>query len=114
VGMRTLGIFAWTIIWWVSEPIPIAVTSFVAMALLVLTGVQPAAVAFAPWSNWIVIFLLAACIIGQALKVHDVSKRIAYRLVASRLVDGRPWRVLLLFGIAAAAMSSVMSHVVTT
>jgi sodium-dependent dicarboxylate transporter 2/3/5 len=35
-------------------------------------------------------------------------------MVASPLVNGRPWRILLLFGIGAAAMSSVMSHVVTT
>ena len=47
VGMRTLGIFLWTIIWWIGEPVPIAVSSFLAMALLVLMGVQPVAVAFA-------------------------------------------------------------------
>ena len=27
VGMRTLGIFLWTVTWWVSEPIPIPATS---------------------------------------------------------------------------------------
>lgn len=114
IGMRTLGIFIWTIIWWVTEPLPIAVTSFVAMALLVLMGVQPVAVAFSAWANWIIIFLLAACIIGHALRVHGVSDRVARTLVASRVVNGKPWRILLLFGLGAAAMSSVMSHVVTT
>jgi solute carrier family 13 (sodium-dependent dicarboxylate transporter), member 2/3/5 len=113
-GMRTLGIFLWTIIWWMTEPVPIAVTSLMTMALLVITGVQTLVVAFSSWANWIIIFLLAACIIGHALGVHGVSRRIAYKLVASRLVDGKPWRVILLFGIGAAAMSSVMSHVVTT
>jgi sodium-dependent dicarboxylate transporter 2/3/5 len=114
VGMRTLGIFMWTVIWWVCEPIPIPATSFMAMALLVIAGVQNVATAFSQWANWIIIFLLAACIIGHAMSVHGLTKRIAYKMVASRLVGGRPWRLLLLIGIGAALMSSVMSHVVTT
>ena len=114
VGMRTLGIFLWTVMWWVCEPIPIPVTSLLAMALLVVAGVQGVVPAFAQWSNWINIFLLAACIIGHAMSVHGLTKRIAYKMVASPLINGQPWRILLLLGIGAAAMSSVMSHVVTT
>ena len=114
VGMRTLGIFLWTVIWWVCEPIPIPVTSFLGTALLVLAGVQGVGPAFSGWSNWINIFLLGACIIGHAMSVHGLTKRIAYRMVASRFVGGDPWRILLLFGLGCAAMSSMMSHVVTT
>jgi len=114
VGMRTLGIFLWTVVWWVCEPIPIPVTSFLALALLVFCGVQTVAEAFVPWANWINIFLLAAMVIGHATSLHGLTRRIAYRMVCSPLVAGRPWRLLLLFGWGTALMSSVMSHVVTT
>ena len=114
VGMRTLGIFLWTVIWWVCEPIPIPITSFMGTALLVLAGVEGVVPAFAGWSNWINIFLLGACVIGHAMSVHGLTERIAYKMVASRLVGGKPWRILLLFGIGSAVMSSMMSHVVTT
>lgn len=114
VGMRTLGIFLWTVTWWVSEPIPIPATSLASMAMLVLFGVLSVELAFAPWSNWVCIFLLGACVIGHAMNIHGLTRRIAFAMASSRLVGGNPWRLLLAFGLASALMSSVMSHVVTT
>ena len=114
VGMRTLGIFLWTVTWWVSEPIPIPATSLASMAMLALFGVVSVDEAFAPWSHWVCIFLLGACIIGHAMNVHGLTRRMAFGMASSRFVGGSPWRLLLAFGLASALMSSVMSHVVTT
>ncbi|MSO19674.1 MAG: hypothetical protein EXQ56_04305 [Acidobacteria bacterium] len=114
VGMKTLGIFLWTVLWWICEVIPIPVTSFLAMAGLVFFGIQPVGEAFSRWADPINIFLLGAMIIGHSTSLHGLTNRIAYTMVASPLVGGRPWRVLLLIGLGSAAMSSVMSHVVTT
>ena len=114
VGMRTLGIFLWTVTWWVAEPIPIPATSLASLAMLVLCGVLSVDAAFSTWSNWICIFLLGACIIGHAMGVHGLTRRIAYRMASLRLVGGNPWRVLLMFGLGSALMSSMLSHVVTT
>ncbi len=114
VGMRTLGIFLWTVTWWVAEPIPIPATSLSSLAMLVLCGVLSVDAAFSTWSNWICIFLLGACIIGHAMGVHGLTRRIAYRMASLRLVGGNPWRVLVMFGLGAALMSSMLSHVVTT
>ncbi len=114
IGMRSLGVFLWTVVWWVCEPIPIPVTSFMGLAMLVVAGIRPVDQAFVSWADWINIFLLGAMVIGHATSVHGLTKRIAYRMVASPLVAGRPWRLLLLFGLGSSLMSSIMSHVVTT
>lgn len=114
VGMTTLGVFLWTVAWWVCEPIPIPATAFLSMALLVFFGVLTVEAGFAAWANWINIFLLGACVIGHAMSVHGLTRRIAYHMVCSPLVKRNPWRLLLLFGIGAAVLSSVLSHVVTT
>ena len=114
VGMRTLGIFLWTVTWWICEPIPIPATSLSSLAMLVLCGVLSVDAAFSSWSNWICIFLIGACVIGHAMGVHGLTRRIAYRMASFRLVGGSPWRVLVMFGLASAAMSSMLSHVVTT
>jgi sodium-dependent dicarboxylate transporter 2/3/5 len=114
VGMRTLGIFLWTVTWWVCEPIPIPATSLACLAMLALCGILPVEAAFSPWSNWICIFLLGACVIGHAMSVHGLTRRIAFSMASSRLVGGDPWRVLVAFGLASALMSCVLSHVVTT
>lgn len=114
IGMRTLAIFLWTVTWWVCEPIPIPATSLASMAMLVLCGVFSVEAAFSPWSNWVCIFLLGACVIGHAMSVHGLTRRIAFRIASSRFVGGNPWRLLVAFGLASAIMSSMMSHVVTT
>src|SRR5689334_11130103 len=114
LGMKTLGVFLWTVIWWVCEVIPIPMTSFLAMAGLVFLGSLTVREGFASWADPINIFLLGAMIIAHATSLHKLTDRIAYTMVASPLVAGKPWRVLLLIGIGAALMSSVMSHVAVT
>jgi len=114
IGMRTFGIFLWTVTWWVCEPIPIPATSLASLAMLVLCGVLSVDVAFRTWSDWICIFLLGACVLGHALSLHGLTRRIAYRMAGSGWVGGNPWRLLMAFGLASAVMSSMLSHVVTT
>ena len=114
IGMRTLGIFLWTITWWTLEPIPIPVTSLMSLALLALCGVMTVDAAFASSSNWIVLFLIGASIIGHAMNIHGLARRFAYWMASSRFVAGKPRRILLLFVIGATALSSVLSNTVTT
>jgi len=114
IGMRTFGIFLWTVTWWICEPIPIPATSLASLAMLVLCGVLSVDAAFSTWSNWICIFLLGAFVLGHALTVHGLTRRIAYRMASSRWVGGNPWRLIVAFGLASALMSSMLSHVVTT
>ena len=114
VGMRTLGVFLWTAAWWFSEAIPIPATSLFALAMLVLCGVLSVADAFGMWSNWIVIFLLGAFIIGHAMTLHGLTRRIAWHMAGSSLVGGSPWRLILMFGIGPALLSPILSNVITT
>ena len=114
VGMRTLGIFLWAVVWWVTEPVPIPVTSFLALALLVVCGVQSVEVAFSYWANWVNIFFIGAFMIAHAMSVHGLPRRLAYRMMASPLLGGSPWRLLVAFGVGTALLSSVLSNVATT
>ena len=114
VGMRTLGIFLWAVVWWVTEPVPIPVTSFFALALVVVCGILPVEEAFAYWANWINIFLIGAFIIAHAIALHGLPRRIAFGMMASRFLKGSPWRLLMVFGLGTAMFSSVLSNVATT
>ena len=114
VGMRTLGIFLWAVVWWVTEPVPIPVTSLFSLALLVLCGILPVERAFAYWANWVNIFLIGAFIIAHAIGVHGLPRRIAFGMMASRFLKGSPARLLIVFGVGTALFSSVLSNVATT
>ncbi len=114
LGMRTVGIFLWTVTWWISEAIPIPATALFSMALLVVCGILPAQEAFNYWANWVNIFLIGAFIIGHATSIHGLTRRLAYRMIASPLIAGDPWRLLVLFGVGPALFSALISNVVST
>ena len=114
VGMRTLGIFLWTVTWWISEAIPIPATALFSMALLAVCGILPVQEAFNYWANWVNIFLIGAFIIGHAISVHGLTRRLAYRMISSPLIAGNPWRLLILFGAGPAMFSALISNVVST
>jgi len=113
MGMRSLGIFCWIILWWITEAIPIPATSLLVMPLMVVCGIFPMEKAFGYWSHWIVIFLLGAFIIGHAMQLHGLTRRFGLSLVASRLVGGSPWRLLVWYLVATAVVSGFMSNVVS-
>ena len=114
LGMRTLGVFLWTISWWVTEAIPIPAASLFGMAMLVACGVATVEGAFGPWANWVNIFLIGGCIIGHAMNRHGLTQRIAYWLISTRAASASPYALLMVFAIAQLVLSSVLSHVVTT
>jgi len=114
IGMRTLGVFLWTISWWVTEAIPIPAASFFGMAMLVLCGIVTVEGAFNSWANWVNIFLIGGCIIGHAMNRQGLTRRIAYWLISTRVASASPYALLMVFAIAQLILSSVLSHVVTT
>jgi sodium-dependent dicarboxylate transporter 2/3/5 len=113
-GMRTLGTFLLVVTWWIAEPVPIPVTAFIGMALLVIVGVFPVERAFGYWANWINIFLIGAFVIGHATNLHGFNRRFAYSMLSLPFVAGRPWALLWTFWGATALLSAVSSNVVCT
>src|SRR5690349_17952939 len=71
---RFAGVFLLTVIWWVTEPIPIAATGLLSVVLSALVGVLPAGWAperisrtlFAPFASPSVFFLIGSLFIGCA------------------------------------------------
>ena len=114
IGMRTLGIFAWVVLWWVTEPIPIPVTGLFGLALLALCGVFPVSRAFSSLGHWVVLFSLGALIIAQAMTVNGLTRRFAYRMISFNFIRGRPWRLLSMFLVGTVILSSIVSDFVAT
>jgi sodium-dependent dicarboxylate transporter 2/3/5 len=100
IGMRALAIFSLAVVWWITEALPIPVTSLVILPLTVVCGVFPYQRAFGYWAHWTNLFLIGAFIIGATMEIHGLTRRISLSLVASRFVGGNPWRLLVLFLLA--------------
>lgn len=100
-------------LWWITEPLPIAVTSLMGPILCVLTGVASAVNAFAPFANPMIFLFMGGFILAKAMMVHGLDKRFAYGLLSMKWVGSSPVRIFLSIGIATALCSGWVSNTAT-
>ena len=78
-----LGIAAWMALWWIAEPVPLAATSLLPIALFPILGIASVRDAASPYANEIVFLFLAGFLLAAALERWNAHARIAYGMVAA-------------------------------
>jgi sodium-dependent dicarboxylate transporter 2/3/5 len=111
---RLAGVLAMMVVLWVTEALPLAVTALIGPVLAVVLGVAPARTAFAPFADPIIFLFIGSFMLAEAMFVHGLDRRIAYRALASRAVSGSPLRILIVFGAVSAGISMWISNTATT
>ncbi len=112
LGMKVVGVFLFTIIWWVT--VGTGYPSILCLVLLALTGVMTPKVLFAvSWGHWLILFLLGIYGLSEGLRVTGFSRRFALWFVTRPFVTGRPWMLVAMFLLACFLMGSVMTSVAT-
>lgn len=114
IGMGRLGLLAFAILWWMSAPFPLAVTTLAALALGVGTGVLSLDDAFAASTSWVLWFVVGAFGLSAALEVNGFNRRFALWFVNLSWLRGRPHALLFMFLLSAGLMSALMSNTVVT
>lgn len=108
----TAAITLLTVIWWVSEAIPIPATSMVPFALLPLFGVLDHQEAAAALGSHVILLLMGAFMLSKALEKSGAHERLAVYMV--RLVGVTSGRRLVLgFVLAAGFLSMWISNTAT-
>jgi solute carrier family 13 (sodium-dependent dicarboxylate transporter), member 2/3/5 len=111
---------AWTVvalvalmaIWWVTEAIPMAMTAFLPIVYLPLTGVSTIKEATTPFAEPIIFLLLGGFIVALAIERWGLHKRIA--LFVLDIVGASPRKLVLGFILATAFLSMWISNSATT
>ncbi|MBS7652268.1 MAG: SLC13 family permease [Candidatus Bathyarchaeia archaeon] len=112
LGMRTLGLFLSTIIWWVT--VGLDYPSFMCMALLTLIGIMPPQEVFAASiGSWVVSFLIGCFGISECLRATGVINRLAIWFLTRSFVVGHPWRLISMLLLACTLVSSFISSIAT-
>lgn len=91
-GQNAIAIFALCFVLWVSNALPLSVTSLLAIVLLPTLNVLPAARSFELFGNPVVFFILGAFIMAAALMRSGLSTRLA--LAFLRRFGGSPRSLL--------------------
>lgn len=109
---QVIGLAAWIVIWWVTEALPIGITSLLPIIYLSLTGVSTLGEACAPYGSPIVFLFLGGFILAISLEKWRIHERVALQILAFTGTSANG--VILGFMLATAGLSMWMSNTATT
>jgi sodium-dependent dicarboxylate transporter 2/3/5 len=117
-----VAILSFTIIYWLSEAIPIPVTAVVALGLCVVLNVpgvgpdaedSPGDIVFGAFSDDTIFLFIGAFIIAQAMVTHGLDRRFAFRILSLPGIARSTYGVIIAFGAIAASISAFISNTAT-
>ena len=121
---RLGGVMLLTMLWWLTEPVPIPITGLLAVALCVVLGVVPRGqnqspvdafkAVLAPFADPPVFFLMGGMFIGLAMTRHGLDRRFALSILCSRWAGRSPATVLCGVGLAVCLVSMFVSNTAAT
>lgn len=108
----TVGVTALVVTWWITEALPIPVTSIAPFALLPLFGVLEHKAAASSIGNHLIVLMMGAFMLSRAVEKSGVHRRLALHMV--RAFGGHnPARVIFGFMAASALLSMWISNTAT-
>lgn len=110
---KLLAIMILVALWWITEPVPIPVTSLLGPTLAVVTGAIPVSAAFEAFANPMIFLFMGGFILAKAMMMHALDKRFAYWLLSRSWVGSNPRRIFLAIGLATALCSGWVSNTAT-
>lgn len=107
-GQKAIAIFAVCLILWVSNVVPLAITSIFAIVLVPVLGVLPKKETYALFGNEAVFFILGAFILAGAVMHSGISNRLALNIM--KRFGGSPRTLLISVFLLSAFLSFFMSE----
>ena len=113
------AILAFTIVYWLSEAIPIPATAVLVLALCVLLNVPdlgpnaedaPGDIVYGAFASDTIFLFIGAFIIAQAMITHGLDRRFAYRILSIPGVARSTYGVIIAFGAIATIISAFISN----
>jgi len=108
----TLAIALLMAIWWITEVVPLAITSLLPVVLFPLFGVMNGKDVSATYFNHVIFLFIGGFLIALAMQKWNLHKRIALKILMITGVS--PGRILLGFMLATSFLSMWISNTATT
>lgn len=113
-GHGLLAIVGFVATWWITEPVPIPVSSMLGPVIATMTGIVTPTQAFAPFANPLIFLFMGSFMLATAMMNHGLDKRFAYAILSMKWVGSSPKRILLALGLVTALCSGWVSNTATT
>lgn len=110
-GMYTLALLALMVIWWVSEALPIGITSLLPIVIAPVFGIATLEQTLPGYAHKIVFLLMGGFIIGKSIVRWNLHQRIALGILSK--VGSKPSSLIAGFMVTAALLSMWISNTAT-
>ncbi|MBL4716684.1 MAG: sodium:dicarboxylate symporter [Bacteroidetes bacterium] len=109
---KTAAIAVWMAIWWVTEAVPLAVTSLIPIFIFPFLGILGTKEVAPHYMNHLVFLFIGGFIVAFAMEKWNLHKRIALNIITT--IGSSPSRILLGFMLASYFLSMWMLNTSTT
>ncbi len=104
-----MAVFGWVILWWMTQPVPWAVTSLLPLLLFPFLGVMNSGSAARLYGQNIFFFVWGTSLMGYAMQRHGLAKRFALWFLSFRWLNGHTHRLVFGFMMASGLISAFIS-----
>ncbi len=108
-----LAIFCWMVAWWITQPVPWAITSLLPLLLFPALGIMDVTRAGGLYGQNIFFFMWGASLLGYAMAKSGLAKRAALLLLSVRGMSNSTYRMgfglMLVTGLISAFVADVAS-----
>lgn len=108
------AVFAWAIVYWVTEAVPVAVTAILASVLSIAAGIAPARTVLAAYGDPILFLFIGSFILAEAMHGSGLDRRLAFALLRYPWATRTPGRLLATIGVVTWSVSLWVSNTATT
>lgn len=107
-GRAVAGIAIWMALWWITEAVPIPVTSLLPLILFPLIGAGTMEEVASPYANSVIFLVMGGVILGLATEKSNLHLRVA--LLTIKVVGTKPAQIVLGLMIASAFIAAWVSN----
>jgi sodium-dependent dicarboxylate transporter 2/3/5 len=107
-GKAAIALFLLAATWWISEVVPIGITSITIGVMQAIFFIRPAKIAFTDFMDPSVWFIFGSIVIGLAFTNSGLTKRLAYRMLL--IVGEKTIMIYLGCFLLTASLTLIMAH----
>lgn len=111
---RMAALLTFAVVYWITEPIPIAVTALLGPFLAILFGIGRAEEVLASFGHPILFVFIGSFLLARAMEIHRLDRRFSLSLLSMKWIGNSPYRLLGMVGFITAFLSMWISNTAAT
>ncbi len=112
-GRLALALFLWTVLWWVTQPLPWGITALLPLVMYPLLAIMPIGATFRLYGQGIFFWIMGMALLGYAMEKHGLAKRFALRLLSIKGIANTSLRLAFFHMLATGLISMFISDIAT-